>query len=306
MPLFPLDLREENGGKLARLSGLPSVLALATLFLAYAYFHRHVDQPAPTASSILPPANTAFTFGFALSPDGTHLAFVAQSVDGKRSLWVRPLNSLVAQELSGTGDASFPFWSPDSQWIGFFAGGKLKKIPANGGAVQEICNAPQGRGGTWNSRGVIVFAPSINGPIFRVSAGGGTPTSLTRLDPATGETTHRWPDFLPDGVHFLYLARQTSEKQPAGVYVGSLDGSLRKKVLDGPSNARYAEPGYLLFVRNTTLFAQRFALRDLKVEGEEIPIVSDVQRHESVALGRSGRFADGSNPLSQYRLRVRH
>jgi Tol biopolymer transport system component len=197
---------------------------------------------------------------------------------------VRPLNlnSLVAQELPGTGDASYPFWSPDSQWLGFFAGRKLKKIPANGGAVQEICDAPNGRGGTWNSRGVIVFATSANGPIFRVSAGGGTSTPVTQLDPATGETTHRWPDFLPDGVHFLYLARQTSENQPAGVYIGSLEGSLRKKVLDGPSNARYAEPGYLLFVRNTTLFAQRFAVRDLKVEGEEIPIVTEVQRQEYV------------------------
>src|SRR5262249_26568198 len=125
---------------------------------------------------------------------------------------------------------------------------------------------------------VIVFAPSANSSLFRVSAGGGTPTSITQLDPATGETTHRWPAFLPDGGdHFLYLARQSSENQPAGVYVGSLDGSLRKKVLNGPSNARYVEPGYLLLVRNTTLFAQRFLLRDLKVEGEEIPIVSDVQ-----------------------------
>jgi eukaryotic-like serine/threonine-protein kinase len=260
------------------------VLVLATLFFAYAYFHRHVDQPAPTATSILPPANTAFSLGYALSPDGTRLSFVAQSMDGKRSLWIRPLNSLVAQELPGTGDASFAFWSPDSQWLGFFAGGKLKKVLANGGAVQEICDAPNGRGGTWNSRGVIVFAPSINAPIFRVSAGGGTSTSVTQLDPATGETTHRWPDFLPDGVHFLYLARQTSPKQPAGVYIGSLDDSLRKKVLDGPSNARYVEPGYLLFVRTTTLFAQRFLLRDLKVEGEEIPIVSDVQRIEGGAL----------------------
>jgi len=253
------------------------VLSLAALFLADAYSHRHIDQPAPMAASILPPPNTAFSFGFALSPDGTRLAFVAESVDAKRSLWVRPLNSPVAQELSGTGNAFAPFWSPDSQWLGFFAGGKLKKIPANGGVVQELCDAPIGRGGTWNSRGVIVFAPSDIGPLFRVSAGGGTPTSLTQLEPATGETTHRWPDFLPDSVHFLYLARQTSQNQPAGVYVGSLDGSVRKKLLDGPSNARYAEPGYLLFVRNTTLFAQRFLLRDLKVEGEEIPIVSDVQ-----------------------------
>src|SRR5262245_15740752 len=266
------------------LVGLASILALTTFFFAYAYFQRHVDQPAPMASSILPPANTAFNLGYALSPDGTRLAFVAQSVDGKRSLWVRPFNSLVAQELSGTGDASFPFWSPDGQWIAFFAGGKLKKIHANGGAVQEICDAPVGRGGTWNSQGVIVFAPSINSPIFRISAGGGTPTPVTQMDPATGETTHRWPDFLADGVHFLYLARQTSAKQPAGVYIGSLDDSLRKKVLDGPSNARYAEPGYLLFVRNTTLFARRFVLRDLRVEGEEIPIVGDVQRIEGGAL----------------------
>src|SRR5262249_2331659 len=175
------------------LGGLASVLALGALFLASAYFHRRVDHPSPMSASILPPANTAFT-GFALSPDGTRLAFVAQSVDGKMSLWVRPLNSPVAQELAGTSNASFPFWSPDGQWIGFLAGGKLKKIPAIGGAVQEICDAPIGRGGAWNSRGMIVFAHSGNSPIFRVSAGGGTSTAITQMDPATGETTHRWPD----------------------------------------------------------------------------------------------------------------
>jgi eukaryotic-like serine/threonine-protein kinase len=278
------------------LVGLASVLALLSLFLGYAYFHRHVDQPAPMVASILPPPNNAFSLGFALSPDGTRLAFVAQSVGGKRSLWVRSLNSLIAQELSGTGDASFPFWSPDSQWLGFFAGEKLKKIPANGGAVQEICDAAIGRGGTWNSQGVIVFAPGGGRPLYRVSAGGGTPTALTQLDPATG-VSHAWPDFLPDGIHFLYLARQTSENQPAGVYVGSLEDSLRKKVLDGPSNARYAEPGYLRFVRNTTLFAQHFVLRDLKVEGEEIPIVSDVLRPEG-ALGAVGAGV-GVSPMGQ-------
>ena len=133
-------------------------------------------------TSILPPENTAFDTGYALSPDGTRLVFFARSVDGKSSLWLRHVDSLVAQELSKTDGGIFPFWSPDSQWIAFFARGKLRKIPAVGGDVQSICDVTVGRGGSWNSQGVIVFAPSFIGPLFRVSANGGTPAQVTQLD----------------------------------------------------------------------------------------------------------------------------
>ena len=224
-------------------------------------------------TSILPPENTAFDTGYALSPDGTRLVFSARSVEGKLSLWLRHLDSLVTQELSNTDGATFPFWSPDSQWIAFFAGGKLRKIPAVGGDVQSICDAPTfGRGGSWNSHGVIVFAPSALGPLFRVSANGGTPTQVTQLDSSTGETTHRYPSFLPDGEHFLYLARQTSESKPHDVYVGSLNSTTRTKVLRETSDAKYVAPGYLLFLNKSTLYAQRFDAQTLRITGEAAPL----------------------------------
>jgi Tol biopolymer transport system component len=214
--------------------------------------------------------------GYAFSPDGTRLVFSVQSVEGKSGLWVRPLNSITAQELAGTANGTLPFWSPDGQWIGFFADGKMKKIPVLGGSAQVICDAPIGRGGTWNAQGIIVFAPTIGGPLFRVSANGGVPVAVTQLDSATGETTHRWPDFLPDGVHFLYVGRQTSSTQPSAVYVGSLDSFSHKKILDTLSEAQYAAPGYLVYGRNTTLFAQRFDTTSLSLVGEAEAIAGDV------------------------------
>src|SRR5215831_13524468 len=177
---------------------------------------------------------------------------------------------------------SFRFWSPDSQWIAFFAGGKLRKIPAVGGDVQSICDAPTfGRGGSWNSHGVIVFAPSVSGALFRVSANGGTPAQVTQLDSSTGETTHRYPSFLPDGEHFLYLARQTSESKPHDVYVGSLNSAGRAKVLQETSDAKYVAPGYLLFVSKSTLYAQSFDAQTLRVTGEPTPLASNVARFVS-------------------------
>ena len=257
------------------------VFAIAALALAFSYFHRPANDVRALRSSILPPENTSFVggvaaSGYAFSPDGTRLAFSVQSVEGKSGLWVRPLNSLSAQELAGTENGALPFWSPDGQWIGFFAEGKLKKIPVSGGTAQVICDAPIGRGGTWNSQGVIVFAPTIGGPLFKVSANGGIPAPVTQLDPSTGETTHRWPDFLPDGVHFLYLGRQTSSNQPSAVYVGSLDSLSHKKILDTLSEAQYAAPGYVVYGRNNTMFAQRFDTSSLSLVGEAEPIAGDV------------------------------
>jgi eukaryotic-like serine/threonine-protein kinase len=262
--------------------GLATVAILSTLaalVLGIAYFHRPASDAPSVRSSILPPENTSFvngiaTSGYALSPDGTRLVFAAQSVAGKTSLWMRHLNSLTAQELSGTENGGFPFWSPDGQWVGFFAEQKVKKVPASGGSVQVICDAPGGRGGTWNAQGVIVFSPSIIGPLSRVSANGGVPTPVTQMD--AGETTHRWPYFLPDGVHFLYLGRQVSETKPSAVYLGSLESMSRKKILEILSEAQYAAPGYLVFGRGSTLFAQRFDVSRLSLVGEEMPIAADL------------------------------
>ena len=261
---------------------LAAILALALIALGIAYLRSGSAPATPVSTYILPPPNVAFNAVRVISPDGMRIAFSGRSAEGKVSLWVRSLDSAAAQELAGTENGVLPFWSSDSQWLGFFANGKLRKIPASGGAVQDICDAPAARGGSWNSQGMIVFAPGTNGVLQKVSAMGGTPAPVTQMDQSTGETTHRWPDFLPDGYHFLYVARQVSEKAPSGVYVGSLDGNFRKKVLETTSNAQYMEPGYLLFVRDFTLFAQRFDAGQFSLKGDAIPIANDVQRQMSV------------------------
>ena len=160
-----------------------ALLALAAVVLDVAYLRRPVNDAPSLRSSILPPEGTAFVggvaaSGYAFSPDGTRLVFSVQAVEGKSRLWMRPLNSLTAQELAGTENGGLPFWSPDGQWVGFFADGKLKKVPAAGGSAQVICDVPVGRGGTWNAQGVIVFAPTLSGPLVRVSANGGVPTPV--------------------------------------------------------------------------------------------------------------------------------
>ena len=273
--------------------------------LGYAYLRGGKDDPPEIRASILPPENESFLIGggpagFALSHDGSRLAFFSQSVEGKMGLWVRTLNSTVAQEVVANETGAFPFWSPDGRWIAFFADGKLKRVPSSGGPVQVICDAATGRGGAWNSRGVIVFAPSFIGPLFRVSASGGAPVPVTKLDTSLGETTHRWPDFLPDGVHFLYLARQNSDTQPASIFVGSLDSPSRKKILDSLTEAHYSAPGYLLFARKTTLFAQRFDARALNLTGEPAPIVQDASmqigvRRSGFTVSQAGNLTYGSS-----------
>jgi serine/threonine protein kinase/Tol biopolymer transport system component len=254
--------------------------ALVAAVFGFAYFHRPSNDAPAIRSSILPPANSAFlysvaTSGYALSADGTRLAFTAQSPDGVTRIWLRPLNSTNAQELSGTDNGGLPFWSPDGRWIGFFADGKLKKVAPEGGGVQVICDAPSGRGGTWNAQSVIVFAPSIGGPLHRVSANGGVSTPVTQLDASLGESTHRWPDFLPDGVHFLYLGRQISDLKSSAIYIGSLNELSHKKIFDSFTEAHYAAPGYLVFGRRTTLFAQRFDPGSFDLTGEAVPLAQD-------------------------------
>jgi eukaryotic-like serine/threonine-protein kinase len=217
-------------------------------------------------------------------------------------MWLRPLNSTAAQEVAGTEYGSFPFWSPDGRWIGFFADGKLKKVPVSGGTAQVICDAPVGRGGAWSSKGVVVFTPSIGGPIFRVSDSGGPATPITQLDTSLGETTHRWPSFLPDGVHFLYTARQISDTAPAAVFAGSIDGPMHQKVVDTLTEAYYSAPGYLVFARQATLFAQRFDAASLKLSGDPVQLAQDASVQPNVlrsgfSVSQTGQLVYGSSAV---------
>jgi eukaryotic-like serine/threonine-protein kinase len=216
----------------------------------------------------------------AMAPDG-HTAAVTGKLEPERAktLWLHEVGSREAKSLSDTDGAVFPFWSPDGKSLGFFAEGKLKKLDITGGPVQTICDAPTGRGGTWNKDGVILFTPSgqlANG-LYRVSASGGTATPITIPDASRGEDTHRWPMFLPDQKHFLYLAANVSGKtEPDAIYIGALNSDEKKFVTKATANAVYVAPGYILFYRDKTLFAQRFDASKLELSGEAMPIVTDI------------------------------
>jgi serine/threonine protein kinase len=248
---------------------------LATLVVSVAYFRRPPPEEAPvTKFTLLPPENTSFN-EIAVSPDGRRVAFTARAASGTTQLWVRPLDSLSAQPLAGTEGASLPFWSPDSRSLGFFAAGKLKKVEASGGPPQTLFNAAVPRGGAWNRDGVIIFSPNGGAPLYRVSAAGGEPQPVTALDPARQETGHIWPQFLPDGQHFLFFA-PSSQPENTGIYLASLDSKTPTRVLGTTSSAAYAS-GYLLYLRERTLLAQPFDLASFATAGEAVPVAEPVQ-----------------------------
>jgi hypothetical protein len=214
----------------------------------------------------------------AVSPDGLRLVFVAISSSGARSLWLRPLGTLSAQPLAGTDGANYPFWSPDSRFLGFFADGKLKKIDVSGGPPQTLCDAGNGCGGTWNRDGVIVFAPDPRSALYRVSASGGPSVALP-LDESRKERFHHFPCFLPDGRHFIYRAGVTpaySRDEVNGIYAGSLESNDYKLILRADTNAVYAS-GYLLFWRDGALMAQPLDEKGLELTGEALPVAEQVQ-----------------------------
>jgi len=216
----------------------------------------------------------------ALSPDGRTLAIVAYSSQANNYvLWTYEVGGRRTSSLEGTQGASFPFWSPDSKFIGFFADGKLKKVEVSGGQPQVLCDAPNGRGGTWNRDGVIVFTPdSLSTGLFRVSSLGGSPVEITKLDASRFETSHRWPVFMPDGKHFLYLGANFSGLlENNAIFLGSLDSQERRLLVSTSANAAYAEPGYLLYLRdNKTLVAQPLERRRYILNGEPHPLSDDV------------------------------
>jgi len=223
----------------------------------------------------------------AVSPNGHTVAVVGYGESERKSvLWIYEMGSPAGNSLPNTEGANFPFWSPDGRSLGFFADGKMKKLELAGGPVQTLCDAPTGRGGAWNKEGVILFTPSglLGTGLFRIPASGGTPVQVSFPDRTQGEDSHRWPIFLPDQIHYLYLAMNlTGRRELYSVYVGSLNSKEKRLVVRTRANAAYASPGYLIFERDQTLFAQHFDPKKLELSGEPTPILNDVQYWPRIA-----------------------
>ena len=248
-----------------------AALALTIVAAAAAGYFARVSHPAPPVWGGLNLAGELGEEGsFVLSNDGRQLAYVAADPQGRLLIWVRKLDSPRGSPLEGTAAAEYPFWSADGRSIGFFADGKLKRIEADGQNLQTVCDAPNGRGGTWNRDGLIVFTPNAVGGLAKVAAAGGTAVPITQTRESMN---HRFPHFLPDGRHFLFTQAYGNHGED-GIYVGSIDSPAFKLVSAGPSsNPAYAS-GYLLFVREGKLLAQPFDLGRLQSSGAP-SLVSD-------------------------------
>ncbi len=278
-------------------------LLIALALLSLLHFRETPPRADSVRFTIPPPADAAIVSGppwgppLAVSPDGRSIVFVAAGKDRKRRLWVRPLDALAALPLAGTEDASAPFWSPDSQWVSFFANRKLLRVTASGGEVQTLCQCQSGgAGGTWNQDNVILFAPAVAGHtgLFRVAAAGGTPAAVTTVDKAHGQANNLWPEFLPDGHHFLY----STGGDLTGVYLGDLNSpnSIRLMPLTESSKLSYVSPGYILYVRERVLFAQPFDAKRRVLAGDPIRVVEGV---ETGGPG-SAAFSVSSNGVLAY------
>jgi Tol biopolymer transport system component/predicted Ser/Thr protein kinase len=213
--------------------------------------------------------------GLALSPDGRRMAMAARSADGKQQIWIRALDNLSSQVLAGSEGATYPFWSPDGQSLGFFANGKLKKIELSSGTAQTLCDAADGRGASWSSRGVVVFSPSTSAGLYQVSATGGSSTQVTTPDGKPFSA--RLPQFLPDGKHLLFVSLVGNGTSPNGVFALDLETKKITVVAHEKSEMVYVDPGYLVFVRDKNLMAQRFDVSSLRLAGEAFILADSIQ-----------------------------
>ncbi len=302
VPNAPVD-PVAKPSKLARLA--PWILSLAAMLAVVPlamYWLRGAGPKAAIQSAVLPPQDATFrpAEGLALSPGGTAIAFVAQDDDGER-IWIRRLDTLVAQRLAGTEGADYPFWSPDGQQIGFFADGKLKRIPAAGGSVRILADASAPRGGCWLEDGQIVYAADYRAGLMIVPSAGGKPRALTEPDDERGEKSHRWPIALPGGEHLIFLS-QTSEGGTAddqsGLDILSLADGSRTRIIDVNSSAAYAPPGHLFYWHDGSLVVRAFDTEKFVLVGEQMAVAEGV----GYTVNEMGVFSVSETGVLTYHL----
>jgi serine/threonine-protein kinase len=254
---------------------ITAVAVAAVAWLAPRFFVRAAPPPparfevAAPRGKLMPPDGAAI----AISPDGRSLAMSVADTAGTQSLWVRRLDELAPRRLAGTDGVRLMFWSPDSRWLGFFANDEvLSKIAVDAGSPERICETRAARGGSWGKDGTILLAPFSNGGIFRVPAAGGTPMQLTHPDSAHGVTGHRFPVWLPDGKHFLFVTVPAGADGKGGLCVGSVDGGAAREIGRAETGVSWADPHWLLGTRSAALVAQRFDTGALKLEGDPVVI----------------------------------
>ncbi len=258
------------------LAAIAVIAALATAIFSFFNLGAELPVVGSLRFTIQPPQGTRLASGGTLAPNNRYLAFVAQDdPSGVTRLWVRDMNNGQTQPIEGTEGANRPFWSPDGQFIGFFAAGRIKRVAAVGGPVQMLASTVglTVSGGTWAENNVILFADFRSG-ISAVPASGGDVSPVTTLDAAGRETAHRWPQFLPDSRHFLFSI-YAEDPGRTGTYIGELGSTNTSRILDSTGGV-YAPPGYLLYVRDRVLMAQPFNLRSNEVTGSATPVASDV------------------------------
>ena len=250
---------------------IAGMMGIAAVFLAVLAFRNLGEMAMPEIHAEISTPATTQPLHFAISPDGKQIVFVA-SGDSAQRLWVRSLNSATSRPLAGTDGGEFPFWSADNRSIGFFAGGKLKRMDLEGVTPQLLADAPAGRGGTWSDDGTILFAQSAVGPLFRVPAAGGKPIQVTSVDSRVG--SHRLPQFLPDGQHFLFFV--VGSQDVKGIYLGSLSNMQTTRLITSESAGAYIDPGWLIFNNQGALVARRLNVSSAALEGETVTLAESV------------------------------
>ncbi len=285
-------------------AGTVGALAFAASMLGLSAPWRQVAPSAPVRVSVELDAGGSLAIAFTpntgaaavLSNDGRTLAFVARRGGGAPQLWLRRLDQLQATPLAGTDNAHEPFWSPDGQWVGFFANGRLEKISLSGGPAVVLCDAPDPRGGTWADDGTIAFtASSVNGAsLQRVSSGGGQPEPLISL--ALGEVTQRWPQWLPGGKAILFTSHSTTgaKYDDANIVVQTLPDGPRTIVRHGGYYGRYVSSGHVIYVQGGTLFAVRFDLKRLEAQGQPVQAIENIAAGPVTAGAQVGVSNNGT------------